>query len=786
MKRYIAGVLLILTHITYSQTFVKGKVFDGETQEPMAGVSILVQHTQSGATTASDGTFTITGARSFDSLEVSYIGYQSQKVKVRQGEPLNIGLVASVTTMKEIVVTASRDEQLRSDAPMAINKLSPTTISDAKPTLIVELINKVPGVAMLNYNNEQHAMAIRQPMGTNAYFLYMEDGIPLRPMGVFNHNALIEMNIFAVSNIEVVKGPASSLYGPEAVGGVINFISQKPTAMPTARLGLQFDNFGYKRVQYGAGGMISRKSGLYVGGFYAKQQNGWMTYSDYDKNSINARWDYTMSAKTKLTLAGSYNDYYSQTPGSVDSVAFYNRAYVSTSDFTYREVKALRVRLSTEHAWNENNHTALHLFYRDNSIGQNPSYGIRWTTGQTAATGEINVNDFKSQGFILQHAINVQPLRTRLIAGVSLDHSPNTYDAHRIDLNAQLRADGRSVEKYSIIEERPDIRIADYNADLVNSAVYLQAAIKPIEKLTVTLGGRYDNMSFDYTNYLDHTTGKRSYEQFTPKIGATYSVTEDAGLYANYSQGFSPPGLTSVFRKKPNTDPAEFYYNLTPARFTNYEAGGWVSLIKNTLDADVALYHMAGTNELLNIRQPDNSTDYQSAGKTTHKGIEYGLTYRPDAQWMIRFGGTNALHRFDEFVLSTRSTDQVQNVNGKVMPTAPSWIANSEVIFKPESIKGFRIGVEWQRMSSWYQNQVNTVKYEDKGVFGMKGISVLNFRTGYKWKGAEVFMNVMNLTDELYAFSATRGNNTTDRATYTPAPPRTFVFGIQYNFTGKS
>ncbi|MBT1700380.1 carboxypeptidase-like regulatory domain-containing protein, partial [Fulvivirgaceae bacterium PWU4] len=252
MKLLIAGVLFILTHITYSQTSVKGRVFDGETKEPLAGVSILVQNAQTGITTASDGTFTITSAQPLDSLEVRYIGYQSQKIKAHPGEPLNIGLVASVTTMKEVVVTASRDEQLRTDAPMAINKLSPTTLSDAKPTLIVELINKVPGVAMLNYNNEQHAMAIRQPMGTNAYFLYMEDGIPLRPMGVFNHNALIEMNILAISNIEVVKGPASSLYGPEAVGGVINFISQKPTAVPTARVGLQFDNFGYKRVQYGA------------------------------------------------------------------------------------------------------------------------------------------------------------------------------------------------------------------------------------------------------------------------------------------------------------------------------------------------------------------------------------------------------------------------------------------------------------------------------------------------------------------------------------------------------
>jgi outer membrane receptor protein involved in Fe transport len=783
---YIAVMLVLLMHTMYAQIHIKGKVLDKETKEPLVGVTILVHDKRSGTTTGSDGSFVLTRAQSFDSVEVRYIGYESQKIKVGEGKLLIVELAVSTTTMKEVVVTANRDEQLRADAPMAIHKLTPSVINDAKPTLIVELINKVPGVAMLNYNNEQHAMAIRQPMGTNAYFLYMEDGIPLRPMGVFNHNALIELNIFAISNIEVVKGPASSLYGPEAVGGVINFITQKPTAVPTARVGIQFDNFGYKRVQYGAGGMLTKKSGIYIGGFYAKQQNGWMTYSDYDKNSINARWDYELDKNTKLTLAGSYNNYYSQTPGSVDSVAFYKREYSSTSDFTYREVKALRMRLSTEHTWNENNHTSLHLFYRDNSIGQNPSYSIRWTTGQTTATGEINDNSFKSRGFILQHALNIVPIHTKLIAGVSLDNSPNTYDSYQVALAAQLRADGKSVEKYSITEERPDIKIADYDADLMNSAVYLQAEIKPLDNLTVTIGGRYDNMSFNYTNYLDNSTGKKSYEQFTPKIGATYSVNSDAGVYANYSQGFSPPGLTSVFRKKPNTDPADFYYNLTPAKFTNYEAGGWVSLIKNHLDADIALYHMNGANELLNIRQPDNSTDYQSAGRTTHKGIEYGFTYRPNTQWTIRFGGTNAVHRFDEFVLSTKSTDAVQNVDGKIMPSAPSWIANGEFIYKPEFIEGFRIGLEWQRMSSWCQNQINTVKYEDKGVFGLKGISVLNFRTGYKWRGVEVFMNIMNVTNELYAFSATRGNNATDRSTYTSAPPRTFVFGIQYNFTGKS
>lgn len=778
--------LLMFTSVTFSQNTISGKVFDEVTKEPLVGVTIVIPKTQTGVTTNINGQFTLTNEWLFDSVEVRYIGYKTEKFKTEQGKNINIALVPSATNIQEVVVTASRDAQIRSDVPLAISKISATTINDTKPTLIAELINKVSGVAMLNLNNEQHGMSIRQPMGTSNYYLYMEDGIPMRSMGVFNHNALIEMNIFAISNIEVVKGPASSLYGPEAVGGAINFITQKPTAILTAKVGTHFDNFGYKRVQYGTGGLITKKLGFYVGGFYAQQQNGWMSNSDYDKNSINARLDYELTKKTKLILASSLNHYYSQTGGSVDSIAFYSRNYVSSTDFTYRKVKSLRVRFSVEHTWNKNNNTILHLFYRGNSIEQNPAYTIRWTTGKLIASGQVNVNSLTSKGFILQHAIDIKPIKTKIIAGISLDNSPTTYNAYQVDLDAQLRADKLSVEKYTIKKERPDIKLADYSAILLNYAAYAQTEIKPIKKLSITLGGRYDVMSFNYNNYLDVSSGIKSYQQFSPKIGVTYKIIPNIGAYTNYAKGFSPPGLTSIFIKKPNTNPAEFYYNLTPAQFTNYEAGGWVSLFKNKLDLDISFYEMVGRNELLSIRQPDNSTDYQSAGKTTHRGIEYGITYRPTYEWMIRFSGTNAMHRFDEFVLSTKSTDAIKDVNGKIMPGAPSWIANSEIVYKPKYIKGLRVGIEWQHMSSWYQDQVNNVKYDDRGVFGVKGISVLNVRVGYQWKGVEVFCNIMNITNELYAFNATRGNTSSSRTTYTPAPPRTFVFGIQYNFTKKN
>jgi outer membrane receptor protein involved in Fe transport len=73
-------------------------------------------------------------------------------------------------------------------------------------------------------------MAIRQPITYNALYLYMEDGLPIRPTGMFNHNSLYEINMSGVRDIEVIKGPASSLYGSNAIGGAINFITQGPPA----------------------------------------------------------------------------------------------------------------------------------------------------------------------------------------------------------------------------------------------------------------------------------------------------------------------------------------------------------------------------------------------------------------------------------------------------------------------------------------------------------------------------------------------------------------------------
>lgn len=784
MKKYLVLIIsLIISQFTWAQSLIKGKIYDAHTKEAVIGASVRAGESETGTTTANNGSFTLkTEAKE---ITVTMIGYQTQKIAVGTSNELLIALETAVEDLQTVVITGNREASLRTETPIAISKLTPKQIEEAKPVAVYEVINKLPGVMMVNLNNEQHMMAIRQPITTNAYYLYMEDGVPIRPMGVFNHNALLEMNQFTVSSIEVVKGPVSSIYGPEAVGGVVNFITQRPTSLPTARVGVQFDQWGYRRIQYGAGATLG-KLGIYLGGLVGEQKDSWMASSDYTKNAQYARLEYSFSPKARLIYTLSYSKYNSQTSGSVDSIAFYSRQYVSTSDFTYRKAYSLRTRLTFEKDWAKGSQSFITVFARDNKHGQNPSYGIRWTSGASTARGEINSNNFRSLGVIAQHTQQFGFLNSKAIIGASLDFSPNDYWSYQVDLNAQLRPDKKSVEKYTIAKERPDIKIADYNADIHNSAVYLQYDFEPLKNLRISAGLRYDNMAFDYVNNLDldKTTGQaiggsKVYTKTTPKIGITYDLGKGKGLYANYSKGFAPSGLTAIFRKRPTPAPNGdlFYYNLIPATFINTEIGGWASLVKNKVYVDVSLYQMNGLNELLNIRQPDNSTDYQAAGKTLHKGIELGVTYKPSQQLFMRWGGTYAIHRFDEFILSQRASDALKDVNGKYMPQAPRWLWNAEVSYYPKWAKGLRSSVEWQHVSKWYQNQVNTVTYD--------GYDLLNFRIGYQWKGIELYTNVMNLTDALYATNVTRGNATTDRATFTPAAPRTFVMGLQYSFVGK-
>ena len=294
-----AGLAVASLGSAYAQQApLRGTILDAQTQQALPGVTVLVPGTSTGTTTDANGHFGLAVPAATREVTISLIGYNAQKAKIPvDGSALTVRLEAAPVTLQGVVVSASREQEKRTEAPVAISQISPQLIADTKATAPYQLLNKVAGVYMVNLGNEQHQMAIRQPISTNAVYLYLEDGLPIRPIGIFNHNALYEINQAGVRGIEVVKGPASSLYGSNAIGGAVNFLTQRPTPLPTAGVTVQGDGFGYRRLDASASGTVG-KLGLYAGGYVAKQRVGWQDYTDFMKQSWTARADYAFSPKT--------------------------------------------------------------------------------------------------------------------------------------------------------------------------------------------------------------------------------------------------------------------------------------------------------------------------------------------------------------------------------------------------------------------------------------------------------------------------------------------------------
>jgi iron complex outermembrane receptor protein len=610
-------------------------------------------------------------------------------------------------------------------------------------------------------------MSIRQPMTTKSLFLYLEDGIPVRTTGLFNHNGLLEMNMAAVKSIEVIKGPSSSLYGSEAIGGIVNFITQTPGAIPVLKVSIQGNNIGYKRTDLQSS-FANGKWGFVVSGYYARKENSFIEYTNYHKAAITAKANYRFNESTAWHNSATWLSYYSDMTSGIDSSMFASRSFGSLQTFTYREVKAFRYRSSIEHSWSGNSKTTVSLIYRNNSIIQNPAYAVKndyrrlsngnWTGKKDLAHGEINNSFFNSYAAIAQHRQNINWKKGVLISGISIDLSPSAYNAEYIRITKD------SISGVYVNYTKNDSLLTNYKTGISNYAGYMNWEFTPVNKLRLVASVRYDIFRYNFNNYLKPSSFSGSpdtvnyFGRISSKIGATYNFSAKAGIYANYSEGFVPPQVTEMYKgiKVPVLDASVFY---------NYEIGGWWQIINGRLSADISLYRLKGTNEIISVRLDDGSTENRNTGRTLHRGIEGGIKSNIVKDIEFRLSVTYSQHKFIQFV------EKGINYNDNEMNAAPHWMHNAELWYRPSFIKGLRVGVEWQRQGSYYMDPVNTTQY--------KGFNVVHMRAGYRWKEIEIWSNVMNVGDNYYSYISLKSASGYN---YTPAEPRHFNIGVSYDF----
>ncbi|HEX9953114.1 MAG TPA: TonB-dependent receptor [Rubricoccaceae bacterium] len=741
-----------------AQSTLTGRVVDARTLAGVPGAVIRADGTPLGTATDADGQFSLVIPERVATVTVSALGYGRQSVAVtaaaRGGEPLSVRLNEATADLQPVVVTAGRGERNRSDAPLAVAALSAADLRDTRPNLLAEALNRIPGVHMVDLGNEQHALAIRQPFSLKPLFLYLEDGVPIRPAGLFNHNALIEINQADLDAVEVVRGPGSALYGAGAIGGAVNFITARPTLGTEAAASVRHSGTGYTRADGRASGTLGRV-GLAGGGYVSRQREGVRDHSDGDKVSASLRAETRLGAATTLAATATANVLDTDTDGALDSLNFFSGGTTSLQTFSYRRVEAVRAAVRLDRVWGTRGLTTATVFSRANRVAQNPAYRLR-ATGPTEAVGEVNAQRFRSLGLTLQHEVFPGWRGARIVAGATADVSPSGYTA-RFG-TATRDAEGRFVDF-----AETDSLLTDYAVRLTTLAAFVQAEVEAMPGVRVVGSLRADRIGYALDNALapgafsgaaDRTD---TFSRVTPRVGVVVTLAPRVGLYANASQGFVPPEAGELYR-------GVQVPVLRPAVFTSTEAGGFASALAGRLAADVAVYRMDGRDEIVSVRAQDGTTSDRNAGRTRHEGVEVSLLAQPTPLLSARVGAAVARHTYLDFTVDER-IGRERVFDGNRMEKAPALVANGEVAVRP--LPGFRLAVEAQRVSGYWMDPENTRRY--------RGHTVVNARAGLTLRGVEVWANLLNATGVRYATTAEVAFG---RPQYTPGLPRALTLGV--------
>ncbi|MCK9983591.1 MAG: iron complex outermembrane recepter protein [Azoarcus sp.] len=671
------------------------------------------------------------------------------------------------TILEQVTVTGTREKERLVETPASVGAVKAEALAADKPAHPAQVMSQIPGAAVAVTNGEGHTTAIRQPFTTSPVYLFLEDGIPSRSPGFFNHNALYEINVPQAGGIEVNRGPSSALYGSDAIGGVVNVLTRVPPTKTELGGSVEIGEHGWRRA------LLSGGSGYASGGFRAdlnlSATDGWRDDTAYDRKSGTLRWDHFIGDSTSLKTVLGFSEI-DQDTGANSPLVREDYKHDPTRNYlpiAFRKVSALRLSTSFEHE-TADSLLSITPYVRDNSMDLLASFALRFDPSLAETRNQ-------SYGLMAKWRQDFAPMRARLIAGVDLDMSPGSRRENRI--NATMRGSGASQE---FIDYTLGPRIYDYDVEYRGISPYLHGEISPTDRLRLTAGLRYDDMRYAFRNdfaagvvqagssfYGQAADSTVSFRRATPKFGATYALDRDTHLFASYNQGFRAPSESQLFRPSRATSRAsalalaQSAVELDAIRAEQFEFG--IRGVVAGVSYDLVAYDLTKRDDIVSQRDPETTqTITTNAGKTRHRGIELGLGAPLHRAVRLDVAMSYAWHEFEDWETSQG------DFGGNEQASAPRFMSNTRLTWAPTA--AIRAQLEWSRIGSYWLDDANTVKYGGHNLFNLRG----NYALNPTWS---LFGSVQNLTDKRYAESAQLSTRSTP--VYSPGLPRTVIAGVE-------
>jgi len=493
-------------------------------------------------------------------------------------------IIRDSVELGEIIVTGSRPAVNLNNLPMSVSVVSNKQIEASFDASLLPIITEaVPGLfitsrGIMGYGVSGGAaggMTIRGIGGSpTAQVLMLIDGHP-QYMGLMGHPLADSYQSLMAERVEVVRGPASVLYGSNAMGGVINIIT-KQQQQDGVKTGL--------RAMYGSYNTLTTEvnNSVRSGGFnsyislnYNRSDNH-RSNMDFEQYSGYGKVGYDFNPNWKTFVDLDFTRYNASNPGSVSVPMIDNDANITRGVTSF----------SLENSYDKTS-GALKLYYN---------------------FGKHRINDgYKENG---GSPLNNRFRSTDRMLGVSLYQTYSFFTGNQTTAGIDYQHFGGHA--WNIFENgNPDKDIAKESENEVAGYINFQQML--FEKLVLNAGIRLDHHS-------------RTGNEWIPQAGLSYIVTDNTILKGIISKGFRNPTIRELYMfalKNPD---------LEPESLMNYEVSASHKMLDKSLTFDLSLYYIDGDNSI--IQTPVANSDgtvrqmYMNTGKIKNYGVEFATNYR--------------------------------------------------------------------------------------------------------------------------------------------------------------
>lgn len=628
---------------------------------------------------------------------------------------------------EEVLVTASRLPQNAAELPLAWARVNKQELALTGHVHITEAMQRVSGAWISRGNGQESLPSLRSPVLTGAgscgAFFMAADGISLRAPGFCNINQLFDANTEQAGAIEVIKGPATSLYGSNALHGVINTLSAAPA--PENDLSVEAGPYDYYRGKY-AYGSSGQTHGISLRA-NATTDGGYKDDSGYDQQKLTLRHDYS-GTDWDISSVLNYSNLNQETAGFIRGYKAYedqDLKQLNPNPEAYRDAWSLLAHSRASRAIGDTHQLVVTPYLRDNEM-EFLMHFLPWQP--------VEENGHTSVG--LQGAVHSDLGQWHWINGLDIDYTDGWL---------------KEVQAGEFSPNQPPGVHYDYQVDATMAAAFSQAEWS-LDRLEVNAGLRYEYNRYEYNNktgdgsacaptatacrFYRPADRNDSFNNWSFNTGASYALGDNQLFYLRYANGFRAPQATELYRLQAGQQVAD----LDSEELDNLELGLRGS-VADKLSYDVSLFYMTKDDVIFQDANRQNI----SGASTEHQGLELSLDYRFLDNWYLNGAASIARHRYDSRIDLLGSSGDIE---GNDIDTAPRHFGSARLgwEFNPESVAE----LEWVYMGSYYLEPDNNHKYD--------GHSLLNLRVSSQfsphWRGT---LRLTNLLDEDYAERADFG-----------------------------